>query len=83
MFEVCSKKHFSKYVGFIKPSECRMGGAQICLLRLLRLKEVLQEVVNSKQFLDLKLHKDVAYIIKPMPITVRIRPGTSVRHNKP
>jgi hypothetical protein len=41
-----------------------MGGAQICLLRLLRLKEVLQEVVNSKQFLDLKLHKDVAYIIK-------------------
>ena len=42
-----------------------MGGAQSCLLRLLHLKEVLQEVVNSKQqFLDIKLHKDVAYIIK-------------------
>ena len=65
MFEAASKKHNGgKYVGFINPSECRMGGAQICLLRLLRLKDVLREVVNSRQFLDLKLHKGEAYIIK-------------------
>ena len=65
MFEAASKKHNGgKYIGFINPSECRMGGAQICLLRLLRLKDVLREVVNSRQFLDLKLHKAEAYIIK-------------------
>lgn len=65
MFEAESKRHHGgKYVGFINPSECRMGGGQICLLRLLRLKGVLQAVVNSKQFTDLKLHAGVAYILK-------------------
>ena len=65
MFEATSKNHHGgKYVGFINPSECRMGEAQICLLHLLRLKDVLHEVVNSHQYLDLKLHKAEAYIIK-------------------
>ncbi len=48
---------------FMKPSECRMGGVAIQLLRVLRLRETLAECVISKAFCDLKKFKDVADIV--------------------
>ncbi|KAL7503401.1 hypothetical protein ACHAXN_001196, partial [Cyclotella atomus] len=40
-------------VDFIKPSACRMGGECIQLLRIYRIKETLDECINSKIFADL------------------------------
>ena len=46
------------FVGFIKPSECRMGGELISLLCLLRLKDALRSTINSKEFLNLNNFKE-------------------------
>jgi hypothetical protein len=40
-------------VDFIKPSACRMGGECIQLLRIYRIKQTLDECINSKIFADL------------------------------
>jgi hypothetical protein len=50
-------------VGFIKPSECRMAGEHIVLLRLLCLCNALKATVTSKEFIDLKAVKDASDII--------------------
>jgi len=51
------------FVGFIKPSECRMGGELISLLRLLRLKDALRSTINSKEFLDLNNFKEECCVL--------------------
>ena len=59
MFRKYTRKHNKGiYVGFIKPSECRMGGELISLLRLLHLKDALRSTINSKEFLDLNNFKE-------------------------
>ena len=51
-----SRRHNNDcYLGFVTPSECRMGGGQIALLRIIRLHQILLAVINSKQFVDLKM----------------------------
>jgi hypothetical protein len=42
------------FVGFIKPSDCRMAGEHIALLCLLRLQNALKSTINSSEFLSLK-----------------------------
>ena len=42
-------------IGLIKASETRMGGFAISLQRLLRLKEPLQQAVESNEFIKLKV----------------------------
>jgi hypothetical protein len=55
MFVKVSKAHNkNRYVGFIEPSECRMGGEILQLLRVLRLRDPICEAVNSKVFLETK-----------------------------
>lgn len=55
MFKKYSKVHNNGvYIGFIKPSDCRMAGELIALLRLLRLKNGLQATVVSPEFKSLK-----------------------------
>ena len=44
-----------RHVGFIKPSECRMAGEHIALLRLLRLKNALRATITSKEFVELRV----------------------------
>jgi hypothetical protein len=44
-----------RHIGFIKPSECRMAGEHIALLRLLRLKNALRATITSKEFVDLRV----------------------------
>jgi hypothetical protein len=55
VFSKASKTHNNgKKLEFIKPSDCRMGGEAIQLLRVLRLKNALTECVASKAFRDMK-----------------------------
>ena len=64
MFRRYTRKHNKGiYVGFIKPSECRMGGELISLLRLLRLKDALRSTINSKEFLDLNNFKEECCVL--------------------
>lgn len=64
IFKKHSKEHNKgKHVGFIKPSECRMAGEHIALLRLLRLKDALRSTIASKEFIDLKLFRSEAAIL--------------------
>ena len=39
---------------FIEPSECRMGGEALQLLRVLRLKDTIMEATMSKVFVEEK-----------------------------
>ncbi len=56
IFQNYSKQHNSgKNIGLIRSAETRMGGEGIALQRLLRLKEPLQQTVDSVEFLKLKL----------------------------
>ena len=65
IFKEHSRKHNGGVnLGFIKPSECRMAGEHIALLRLLRLKEALKSTVTSPEFLELKDFKAAAAIIE-------------------
>jgi len=43
------------HLGFIKPSECRMAGEHIALLRLMRLKNALRATITSKEFIELRV----------------------------
>ena len=64
MFDQCSLKHNNgRSLGFVLPSECRMGGEEIALLRVLRLQPALQECVSSREFLALNEFQEVAYVI--------------------
>ena len=64
MFRKYTRKHNKGiFVGFIKPSECRMGGELISLLRLLRLKDALRSTINSKEFLNLNNFKEECCVL--------------------
>ena len=55
LFVRVSKMHNNgRLVLFIKPSECRMGGAALQLLRVMRLKDTLAECMTSKLFLEMR-----------------------------
>ncbi len=64
MFKKVSRDHNNgRYLGFVKPSECRMAGEIIACLRLIRLKPTLQAVTTSAEFLTLKRHRDLAMVL--------------------
>jgi hypothetical protein len=64
MFRKYTGKHKQGiFVGFIKPSECQMGGELISLLHLLRLKDALRSTINSKEFLDLNNFKEECCVL--------------------
>jgi hypothetical protein len=64
MFKSHSKTHNKgKNIGFIKPSECRMAGEHISLLRLLRLKPALQSTITSPEFKALKEFESVSGVL--------------------
>ena len=64
MFKKYSRAHNNGvYIGFIKPSECRMAGEHIALLRLLRLKNALRATITSKEFLDLRVFHTVTSVL--------------------
>ena len=64
MFKKYTRKHNKGiFVGFIKPSECQMGGEHISLLCLLRLKDALRSTINSKEFLDLNNFKEECCVL--------------------
>jgi len=64
IFKEHSRKHNGGVnLGFIKPSECRMAGEHIALLRLLRPKDALKSTVTSSEFLELKDFKAAAAVI--------------------
>jgi hypothetical protein len=55
VFSKASKTHNNGMkLEFIKPSDCKMWGKAIQLLRVLHLKDALTECVASKAFRDLK-----------------------------
>ena len=51
------------FVGFIKPSKCRMGGELASLLHLMCLKDALRSTINSKEFLDLNNFKEECCVL--------------------
>ena len=64
IFKEHSRRHNGGVnLGFIKPSECRMAGEHIALLRLLRLKDALKSTVTSAEFLALNDFKVPAAVI--------------------
>ena len=67
IFEKYSRQHNKGiFLGFIKPSECRMAGEHIALLRLLRLKDALRSTIMSKEFIDLRIfHADCNVLMNP------------------
>ncbi len=62
-------KHYTKihnngiFLGFSKPSECRMAGEQIALTHLLRLRDALKSTINSKEFMDLNNFKPETFVL--------------------
>ena len=64
IFNKLSKKHNKGIrIGFIKPSDCRMAGHRIALLRVLRLKDALQATVTSTEFKELKVFTTISYVL--------------------
>jgi hypothetical protein len=64
MFRKYTKKHNKgTYVGFIKPSECQMGGELISLLCLFCLKKALRLTINSNKFLNLNTFKEECFVL--------------------
>ena len=64
MFKKYSHAHNKGvYIGFIKPSECRMAGEHIALLRLLRLRNALRATITSKEFLNLRVFHTVTSVL--------------------
>jgi hypothetical protein len=51
------------FLGFTKPSECRMVGEQIALTRLLNLRDALKSTINSKEFMDLNNFKPETFVL--------------------
>jgi hypothetical protein len=64
MFKKYSRQHnHGVHLGFIKPSECRMAGEHIAILRLLRLKNALLATIYSKEFKDLRVFDSVCQVL--------------------
>jgi hypothetical protein len=56
IFQSMSRMHNSgRNIGLVRAAETRMGGEAIALQRLLRLREPLQQTIESTEFLRLKL----------------------------
>ncbi len=51
------------FLGFTKPSECRMAGEQIALTRLLCLRDALKSTINSKELMDLNIFKPETFVL--------------------
>jgi hypothetical protein len=62
-------KHYTKihnngiFLGFTKPSECRMAGEQIALTCLLHLRDALKSTIISKEFMDLNNFKPETFVL--------------------
>jgi hypothetical protein len=62
-------KHYTKihnngiFLGFTKPSECRMAGEQIALTHLLCFRDALKSIINSKEFMDLNNFKPEIFVL--------------------
>ena len=52
-----------KNIGFLRAAQTRMGGEAIALQRLLRLKEPLQQTLDSTDFVKLKVSFTVPYML--------------------
>ena len=64
MFKKHTRQHNNGvHLGFIKPSECRMAGKHIAILRLLRLKNALLSTINSKEFIELRAFQSVCQVL--------------------
>ena len=64
MFKKYSRQHnHGVHLGFVKPSECRMAGEHIAILRLLRLKNALTSTILSKEFIDLRVFDSVCQVL--------------------
>jgi hypothetical protein len=64
MFKKYTRLHNNGvHLGFIKPSECRMAGKHIAILRLLRLKNALLSTINSKEFIELRGFQSVCQVL--------------------
>jgi hypothetical protein len=64
MFKHYTKNHNNGiFLGFTKPSECRMVGEQIALTCLLRLRDALKSTINSKEFMDLNNFKPETFVL--------------------
>jgi hypothetical protein len=64
MFKKYTRVHNNGvHLGFIKPSECRMAGKHIAILRLLRLKNALLSTINSKEFIELCAFGSVCQVL--------------------
>jgi hypothetical protein len=64
MFKKYSRQHnHGVHLGFINPSECRMAGEHIAILRLLQLKNALLATINSKEFKDLCVFDSVCQVL--------------------
>ena len=64
MFKKYSRQHnHGVHLGFVKPSECRMAGEHIAILRLLRLKNALTATILSKEFIDLRVFNSVCQVL--------------------
>jgi len=64
MFKKHTPQHnHGVHLGFIKPSECRMAGKHIAILRLLRLKNALLLTINSKEFIELRAFQSVCQVL--------------------
>ena len=65
VFKKISKVHNNgRVLQFIEPSECRMGGEALQLLRILRLKDTIMEAVMSKVFVECKKFHFIGQIVK-------------------
>ena len=65
VFMKISKVHNNgRLLQFIEPSECRMGGEALQLLRILRLKDTIMESVVSKVFIEHKKFLFIGQIVK-------------------
>jgi hypothetical protein len=65
VFKKISKVHNNgRILQFIEPSECRMGGEALQLLRILRLKDTIMESVMSKVFIECKKFHFIGQIVK-------------------
>ena len=64
MFKKYTRMHnYGVHLGFVKPSECRMAGKHIAILRLLRLKNALLSTINSKEFIELRAFQSVCQVL--------------------
>ena len=60
----CNAFNDGNIVGLMRPSETRMGGLFIAFLRLLRLREVFESMMASKEYANLKIDPRITRVLK-------------------